>query len=209
MPPPHQLEYCAAVESILPGISALARDTLGRYLSLVDEYSSLLDLTNYRGAEELAVQYAYAPAQLALSWPLAPSGRAADLGSGGGCPVVALATLLPDWRFCAVESRERRSDFLKLVKSQLGLANLMVLNERSEALISRETAGFDLVTARAYAQPATLLAHAAALLKPGGELRAFAPADGFLPQLAGFEAPQMSDCELGSRHWLLLRMLRL
>ena len=205
--------YEAAILAALPQLDPSALQPLAAYLRLVDEYSPLLNLTGYRGAKELAEEYVFTAAQISAMQPLAESGRGADLGSGAGCPVVALAILHPGWRFTAIESRQRRSDFLGLVRAKLGLGNLTVLCERTERLILREPGSYDLVSARAYARPAVLMGHAAALLKSGGELRA----------VVGQEVPGLSEAaaaadmllrqdvlmEHGIRGWRLLRAQRI
>lgn len=205
--------YFAAIQAVLPGADERAIELLGRYLQLVDSYASALDLTAYQGPSELAPEYVFAPSRLRGLATLNPEGEAVDLGSGAGCPVVALAVLMPGWRFHAVESRERRASFLATVQARLGLANLVVLNERTETLAAREARRFDMVTARAYGTPALLRQHAAALLRSGGELRGFAApshrGEAETWAASGFMPPAFLEISLDARHWVLLRAQRL
>jgi len=52
-----------------------------------------------------------------------------DIGSGAGLPAIPLAIFLPKLQFALVERRQRRTSFLTIVKSQLKLDNIQVLNE--------------------------------------------------------------------------------
>jgi len=75
----------------------------------------------------------------------------ADVGSGGGLPVVPLAIVLPRLRFVAIEATGKKAAFIELAARRLGLDNLTVINDRAEAVardpLFREA--FDAVTARA------------------------------------------------------------
>jgi 16S rRNA (guanine527-N7)-methyltransferase len=205
--------YEAAILGLMPRLETTALSGLGAYLRLVDEYSPVLNITGYRGPDELSQEYVYIAAQLSTMRPLAECGRCADLGSGAGCPVVALAILHPGWSFTAIESRQRRSAFLELVKARLRLSNLRVLCSRTEQVIQQESRGFDLVTARAYARPAVLMEHSSALLKQGGELRAIIGGDeGELEQAArnrDLSIALQSSIELESRQWRLMMARRI
>lgn len=58
--------------------------------------------------------------------------RFADIGSGGGCPVIPLAIVLPDMQFYATEARTLRHKFLSETKQKLHLENLEVICRRFE-----------------------------------------------------------------------------
>jgi 16S rRNA (guanine527-N7)-methyltransferase len=96
----------------------------------------------------------------------------ADLGSGGGFPGLALATVLPETRVSLVESVARKCAFLERAASELGLENVSVVNTRAEAW--PEGLGVhDVVTARALAPLGVLVEYAAPLLHEGGFLVAW------------------------------------
>jgi 16S rRNA (guanine527-N7)-methyltransferase len=98
--------------------------------------------------------------------------RVADIGSGGGFPGLALAIALPETRVAAVESVGRKCRFLARAASDLGLANVEVVNARAEAW--EEGLGVhDLVVARALAPLPVLVEYAAPLLAPDGALVAW------------------------------------
>ena len=144
---------------------------------MVEHYSPALNLTAFRGARELAVEIGGESLRLLELGEIADGWNCVDLGSGVGTPVVPLAIAIPQAQFKAVEARARRATFLLQVAAKVHIDNLRVLEMRTEQVLRDEPHAFDLVTARAYAAPDVLCAHAAALLKPGGELRGYSGAE--------------------------------
>lgn len=144
---------------------------------MVEQYAPVLNLTAFRGKAEIAVEIGGESLRLLELGVIADGWNCVDLGSGVGTPVVPLALAVPHARFTAVEAREKRATFLLQVAAKVHIDNLRVLDTRTEQLIATEPASFDLVMARAYAAPDVLCAHAAALLKPGGELRGYSGAE--------------------------------
>lgn len=77
--------------------------------------------------------------------------RVADVGSGGGVPVLPLAIVMPDVEFVAIEATGKKARFLEIAGERLGLDNFTAINDRAEIVgqdpVFREA--FDAVTARA------------------------------------------------------------
>jgi 16S rRNA (guanine527-N7)-methyltransferase len=83
--------------------------------------------------------------------------KIADLGSGAGLPGLVLAARLPEARIDLIESVSRKCEFLRRAVQRMGLGNVEVVCERSEAWAGgagREA--YDAVTARAVGSLATL-----------------------------------------------------
>jgi 16S rRNA (guanine527-N7)-methyltransferase len=97
--------------------------------------------------------------------------RAADLGSGGGVPALALALRFAEAEWVLVESAARRAAFLRDAVQALGLdGRTAVVHERAE-VVGREPAyrgTFDVVVARSFGTPAVVAECAAPLLRVGG-----------------------------------------
>jgi len=101
--------------------------------------------------------------------------RALDLGSGAGFPGLVLAAA-SEAHFTLAESRRKRASFLTVAASDMGLHNVAVqaahLREsRVEPVCPIKPVlepAFDVVTARAFGDPAIVHRLAAAALKPGG-----------------------------------------
>ena len=103
--------------------------------------------------------------------PMIEGSAVADVGSGAGLPGVPLAIADASRRMTLIERASRRCDFLRLVKTRLGLANLEIL-EADARKIEQET-GFDTALARALAKPQQALGMLARLVKPQGRLILF------------------------------------
>lgn len=75
--------------------------------------------------------------------------NAVDIGTGAGFPGLILAMAYPDIHFTLVEPLMKRTAFLHLVKSKLGLDNVTIKSDRIENIEPFEA---DLITSRAVAK---------------------------------------------------------
>jgi 16S rRNA (guanine527-N7)-methyltransferase len=152
------------------GLPAGAEDQLAALLGLVAAEPAAI--TTVRDPAE-GVDAHVADSLVALDLPVVRAARhVADLGSGGGFPGLALAIALPVAHVALVESVGRKSAFLAGAASELGLANVEVVNERVEAW-PEGIGAHDLVVARALAPLPVLVEYAAPLLELGGALVAW------------------------------------
>ena len=112
-----------------------------------------------------------------------------DLGSGGGSPAIPLKIARPALRLTMIESKERKSAFLREAIRALGLTDSCVETGRFEA--ASATAEFsgkaDIVTVRAVKADTELFETARQLLKNGGRLLLFRPAHSASADPPGFE----------------------
>ena len=72
-----------------------------------------------------------------------------DIGSGGGFPGIVIAISNPKTQTHLVESNQKKAYFLKQIKHDLFLDNLIVHNQRIES--HNNLGEFSLITARAFA----------------------------------------------------------
>jgi 16S rRNA (guanine527-N7)-methyltransferase len=103
-----------------------------------------------------------------------------DVGSGGGSPAVPLKAAAPAMRMVLVESKTRKSAFLREAIRELELADVIVETERFESLASRGELrdSVDVLTLRAVRGDDALWTATAGLLRPGGRVFWFgAPAN--------------------------------
>jgi 16S rRNA (guanine527-N7)-methyltransferase len=100
-----------------------------------------------------------------------------DLGSGGGSPAIPLKIARPALRLTMIESKERKSAFLREAIRALGLADASVETGRFEVAAEKPefAAAADLLTVRAVKADEELFASAEKLLKNGGRLLMFRP----------------------------------
>jgi 16S rRNA (guanine527-N7)-methyltransferase len=152
------------------GLPVGAENQLAALLALVATEPAAI--TTVRDPAE-GVDAHVADSLVALDLPAVRAARrVADLGSGGGFPGLALAIALPAAHVALVESVGRKCAFLAGAVSDLGLANVEVVNERAEAW-SEGIGAQDLVVARALAPLPVLVEYAAPLLELGGALVAW------------------------------------
>lgn len=113
--------------------------------------------------------------------PLLPAetGVLVDLGSGGGLPGLVIAVAAPDWRILLVERRLKRADLLRYGVGALGLGErVSVHGEDVERFVPDHLGEADVVTARSFAPPLTVLRVARPLLRHPGTLLVSDPPDG-------------------------------
>jgi 16S rRNA (guanine527-N7)-methyltransferase len=111
-----------------------------------------------------------------------------DLGSGGGSPAIPLKIARPALHLTMIESKERKSAFLREVVRTLGLSKADVLNcrfEEATTQMGREVTA-DLVTVRAVRTDDELFDSAGVLLKNNGRLLMFRPAHSPMSDPTGF-----------------------
>lgn len=94
-----------------------------------------------------------------------------DLGSGAGIPGLVLAWDRPDLSFTLLDVRQKRADQLERLVRRLGLRDrVRVVCRTVEAFGAAEPATFDVVVARKFGPPASVLAAATALLRADGRV---------------------------------------
>jgi len=156
-------------------------DRIERLAAAVATWGARMNLTaKPEEPSELAVHIidSLAPLLLAsredgafLSGTFSAGKRALDLGSGAGFPGLVLAAA-SEAHFTLAESRRKRASFLTVTASQMGLHNITVeaahVKESQVGPVFPIEPIFDVVTARAFGDPAIVYRLAAAVLKPGG-----------------------------------------
>lgn len=101
---------------------------------------------------------------------LTDSERVVDIGSGAGLPGIPLAIARPDRDVALVEPLLRRSEFLKEVVAQLGLAVEVVRGRAKEPGIRERFGERDVAVSRAVAALDKLTKWSMPLLRPGGRM---------------------------------------
>ena len=92
-----------------------------------------------------------------------------DVGCGGGFPTFPLAIARPDLKITALDSTEKKINFVKGAAAELGLSNINAISGRAEDLARgsmRES--FDIATARAVAALPVLTELCMPFVKVGG-----------------------------------------
>lgn len=151
-------------------------DALEAYYDLLTHWNKRINLTSLpleplteRSLERLIVEPLMA-APYVEDRPI----RWFDLGSGGGSPAIPLKIAKPRARLTLVESRSRKSAFLREAVRVLSLTDVDVIADRFENLVTgAEAAMADLITVRAVRLDAEMLNTVARLVVPDGRLLFF------------------------------------
>jgi 16S rRNA (guanine527-N7)-methyltransferase len=111
---------------------------------------------------------------------LGPRPRLLDIGSGGGSPAIPLKIAVPSLSLVMVESKTRKSAFLREAARQLNLTDTSVETSRAEDLLTRPELheSQDLVSVRAVRVEQRLLTSIQAFLRLGGRILLFRTATG-------------------------------
>lgn len=98
-----------------------------------------------------------------------------DIGSGGGSPALPLVLAVPRLSVVMVESKLRKSVFLREAGRALGLTRAAVATGRLEALVCRpeHRERYDLLTVRAVRIGTDVLSQLRKLVRPSGHLFLF------------------------------------
>jgi len=101
--------------------------------------------------------------------------RVLDIGSGGGSPAIPLKLATPSIHLLMVESKTRKSAFLREAIRHLDLKDTAVETARAEDLLTRPELheAQDAVTVRAVRIEQKLLARVQAFLRLGGRIMLF------------------------------------
>jgi 16S rRNA (guanine527-N7)-methyltransferase len=153
----------------------MAREVFSRALPTAEAFAELL-------ATEATVRGLIGPREVPRLWErhllncavvsdLMPDGSSVcDIGSGAGLPGIVLAIRRPDLFVTLLEPLLRRTTFLELAVSRMGLDNVTVHRGRAEEMHSDAewAGGFDVVTSRAVAPMERLAGWSLPLVRSGG-----------------------------------------
>jgi 16S rRNA (guanine527-N7)-methyltransferase len=156
---------------------AAASEVFGARLDLARRYAETLatagverGLLGPREVERLWDRHLLNSA--AIAEILEPGERVVDVGSGAGLPGVPLAIARPDLRIVLLEPLLRRSEFLREVVADLGLAVEVVRGRAEEPSVRDQLGGSDAVVSRAVASLDKLTKWSMPLLRPDGRMLA-------------------------------------
>ncbi|HBB87338.1 MAG TPA: hypothetical protein DC047_06955 [Blastocatellia bacterium] len=134
-------------------LSKEALDGLARYFELLSDWNSRLHLVSFQSPAEFATRHVFESLWLLKYLP--PGARVADVGSGGGLPIVPCLIARADLQAVLVESAKKKALFLReALREPLAQKRAQVFAERFENLATPEV---DFVTCRALERFETML----------------------------------------------------
>ena len=138
-----------------------------KYLYLLQEYNKVMNLTGITEEEEVYEKHFYD--SLLFSFNENMDGLSLiDVGSGAGFPGVPLAIVYPSLNVTLLEPLTKRCKFLEVVKNELGLSNVVIVNERAEDFSKKNEEKFDIAIARAVSKLNILLEISSQMIKVNG-----------------------------------------
>lgn len=174
-------------------LDAQAAESLGAYFRLLEFWNEKVNLTAFslkdapdEAIDRLLIEPLVAARHLHGSHgqghgpQLGPHPRLLDIGSGGGSPAIPLKIAIPSLHLLMVESKTRKSAFLREAVRHLNLADTSVETVRAEELLTRPELheSQDLVSVRAVRMEQKLLTSIQAFLRLGGRILLFRTSTG-------------------------------
>ena len=143
-----------------------------KYLEILLDYNSHTNLTAIR--EEKAIIEKHFLDSLLLQNLLKDEDKTLiDIGTGAGFPGMMLAIFNKNKKFALLDSVRKKTDFLELVKSELNLNNVEIINGRAEEVIKDRREKYDIGLCRGVSNLSVILEYEIPFLKVNGR---------FLPQ---------------------------
>lgn len=148
-------------------LSATQQQQLWTHLDLLEKWNRSVNLTAITDRDDMVTHHLLD----SLSIMQFVRGQSLlDIGSGGGFPGLPLAIMRPDLSCTLLDSRQKRTEFLRNACVVLKLANVSVATERVE---SYQTAvKFDILVSRAFASLSDTLTMSEGLHRRGSRLLA-------------------------------------
>lgn len=137
------------------------------YLQLLHHWNKAYNLTAIRDPREMVSRHLLDSLSIL---PYVHGERLLDVGTGAGLPGIPLAIARPEMTFSLLDSNGKKIRFLRQVVMELGLTNVIPIQQRLEQMESCQS--YDQVTARAFSDLPRLWKLAEPLLKKKGEILA-------------------------------------
>lgn len=184
-----QRQLAPGLKSLGVTLPAGGEAALVRYVELLLRWNQAYNLTAVREPAEMVSKHLLD--SLAIL-PFITGPAIADVGTGAGLPGMPLAVARPDLQFTLLDSNGKKTRFVTQAMAELKLANVAVVQARTEAWTA--PAPFAQVVSRAFASLKDFARLAGGLAAPGGRLLAMkgaVPRDELSDIPAGFRVLQV------------------
>lgn len=143
-----------------------------RYLELIVGYNSHTNITAIR-EEKAIIEKHFLDSLLLQQFLKEEDKKLIDIGTGAGFPGMILAIFNEDKNFTLLDSVRKKTDFLNIVKEDLKLSNVEVINGRAEEVIKDRRETYDVGLCRGVSNLAVILEYEIPFIRVNGR---------FLPQ---------------------------
>lgn len=140
---------------------------LKNYKDFLIEYNAHTNLTAIKDEEGIYLKHFYD--SLTMNEYINEDMKVLDIGTGAGFPGMVLAILNKNSHFVLLDSNNKKTTFLNLLKEKLNLKNVEIVHARAEKYVSSHKEEFDIVTSRAVAELRILAELSLPALKIGGK----------------------------------------
>lgn len=123
---------------------------LEQYKEFLIEYNKHTNLTAIKDENSIYLKHFYD--SLTINEYIKEKMNILDIGTGAGFPGMVLAIFNPTSHFVLLDSNNKKTTFLKLLKEKLNLPNVEIVNIRAEEYVKNNFETFDIVTSRAVAE---------------------------------------------------------
>lgn len=158
-----RIQLQQGIEEIGIDLPESAIDKLMAYLTLLEKWNKVYNLTAIRDPREMLVKHLLDSLSIV---PHISGQRLIDVGTGGGLPGIPLAICYPDKQVDLLDSNSKKTRFLIQAKAELGLQNTTIFHQRVETYQPEEL--YDGIVSRAFASLEDMLHWTSHLLKPDG-----------------------------------------
>ena len=154
-------------------INAKKAENLMKFNEIMQNYNKIHNLTSITEENEVLVKHlldSVLPLNLFKN-----DKKIIDIGCGAGFPSIPLSIMNNDLHITALDSVQKKINFVEIAKNELNLPNLTPIHARIEdfANNSKYRESFDIVISRAVAPLNIILEYSAPLLKNGGYIIAY------------------------------------
>lgn len=155
----------AAAQSI--SLTDVQAELLTRYVELLAKWNKAYNLTAVRDPVEMVSRHILDSLSIV---PFVEGERLLDVGSGPGLPGIPLAIMYPEKQFTCLDSNGKKTRFMTQAKTELGLTNVTVINDRCESVQVEQP--FDVITSRAFSSLIDMLNGTSHMISPEGKFLA-------------------------------------
>ena len=154
---------CEGAELMNIPLSDKEIQQLLHYLSLILKWNKIYNLSAIRDPIESVKKHLLD--SLSIIHFIQP-GLLLDVGSGAGLPGIVIAIMKPETEVFVLDSVGKKCRFMQVVKSELSLENLIVVNSRVESFKPKES--FSQIASRAFAEVSKTIQLTKHLLEENG-----------------------------------------
>lgn len=148
-------------------------EDMQKFVEMMLEYNKIHNLTSITDIDDVILKHlldSVLPIKM-----LENNAKILDIGCGAGFPSVPLAIANRGLNITAIDSVQKKTDFVEMVKNALKLDNLHIFHTRIEdfARMEEHREQYDIVVSRAVAPLNIIVEYSAPMLKNGGYIFAY------------------------------------